>query len=241
MIYSKLIGLLLIVSGVQTWAASDVVQIPDSCVQKMQFPCLVQADHQTDLKFNLKSGSETLTVYADTVVRLDATENEEMGPMSFELKKGRMKITGQGAGEFLALVHDQELDIQKGVLVHRENGQVSILNLEGLDFLVLKPVTKDRPTQAYQVIEKKFQARKEMLDYILSFPDTRPNLRKTLITALKQHDQQVKEGVIEQTEILQRKIASEEAEKEKNAKASQRVEAERKKSRQLFFQRTFER
>lgn len=223
-------------------AASDVVQVPDSCIQKMQYPCLIQSEKPADLKFSFKTKSDVLRVYEKTVVKIVSHGSGEEATISYELVKGKMKIQTDKASHIQkTIINETEVESTEGVYVSRQDSQVRLLNLENLDYIVLQPLLAVSKGPKYKLIEKKLLPRKEMVNYILLFPDIRPNLRKTLAHSLKLYDLKFKEELQDQTKVLQRSIASEAAEKEKNAKASQRLEAERKKTRQLFFQRTFER
>lgn len=207
--------------------ASNLVQVPEQCLEKENAPCLVRAPQDqfivtpSNLKFYF--GKEALIKVTEFPGKSE--------PFKVEILTGKVVIThdkkipfyvnavsvGLNDTYYIKKGDKNKLDLYKTA----EAGFLSITRQEGMDLVE----TKD------------FASRKSVTDFINEFTNIPGSVYKL---TLQQYENRLNDEVANQQRILQRKIAAEENTRRLDAEARQKQKIENKRIKELFFMRTFE-
>lgn len=211
--------------------ASELVQVPDLCLDKELAPCLVRS-----LNDSFKETPSHLKFYfsKDALLKITqfpmSTSDLKNDHFKVELIKGKVVIENTVKIPFYlntVNVGLNEIYYMKknelGVELYKSNAAVfyNVTRGDGVDLVE----TKD------------FASRKNTSDFIKQFSNIPEAMNNQ---SLAQYEARLNDEVRNQKRVLQRKIASEELARKLDAEARQKQKIESKRIKDLFFMRTFE-
>lgn len=225
----KLIGALLLTSLWTQWALA--IQVPEQCLEQKKTPCLVKLEAATQLKssfFNIDSVQETLL----RIVQFDPEIKAEVIKGDFKIQSG-----------YLMYIDGYKTESRSWSYIRKEGLDYKLLNSEEIDLLSFGLDYKNKSTQ-YVLIKKEFLDKKLFFDFVHSFYSSNADFKKDFEHLSEKYKNKLEQDTELQTRKLQekmdRQIASVKAAEELKEKRRAEIELDRKKTRQMFFMRTFE-
>lgn len=208
---------------------SLAIEVPENCIQEEKAPCVVK-----DLK-NFSVGGHLFKPSKETLMKI-LTFN----PLKVELIYGTFRIQISSKREISI---DQLKHKLKDVVYYKKNPQgYNVMKSSDLDFMTL--VRSKTGTQDYIVDKYELLNKKEFAQFISHFYSSKSEYESDLKNLSVLYKSKLELESKNENEVLQsslsRKIASEEAEERKRERDLLKIKTEREKTRQQFFQRTFQ-
>ena len=227
----RYLSVLLIHLIVMQASASELVQVPEQCLDKEVAPCLVRA-----LKDTFKETPSHLKFYLAEDALLKITQfpvtsaHVKADQFKVELLKGKVVIANSVKVPFylntvnVGLNETYYMKKSEGVVELYKSGEAVFYNVTKSDDVDL-------------VETKDFVSRKSTTEFLNQFTNIPASVYKQ---TLAQYEVRLTDEVQNQKHILQRKIASEELARKLDAEARQKQKIESKRIKDMFFMRTFE-
>ena len=210
----------------------SLVQVPEACVEKKSSPCLIKSKVNTVLNwqgilFNLRK---------DSLVQL--TTNSEIHRV--DVLTGFVKLNSLRPYKIFG--YDVKSDSDQYVSAFQDF--VEILDLKNFDLKTLT-VESSGAENIYVLQKSNFLNRRELVQQLSHFYSDPGLLKEKLTQLTESYQNKLRSVSLQQSEFLKKKqdreIASIEfAEKQRMAEEKQQ-KIDRKRSRELFFMRTFKR
>ncbi len=223
----------------QMKASESLIQVPEDCILNQESPCLVKARQSAVAEWN----KIKIQFSKDSVIQLEKSNDK----INVEIKQGFLIL--QSADKYK--ISGYEVNTLKQQFIKKNINEIHLLDSNNLDFKTLSfenqnpPQDKDLKNLASLVLQKsELLNREALVQYLSEFYTSKELLKKELASLSKQYQNRLNEDSKKQTEALQnhihREIASEENVEKRRIAEQEKVLLERKRSRQLFFMRTFE-
>lgn len=221
-------------------ASENLIQVPDFCIKNMTSPCLVRSNHQLNV---FEWAGQQIRLSAGSTLQIQKNGNSDVGSFDFILLKGSVALRS----DLPYRVFGYRIENSQTQYVKRSvDGQIQILDLSTLD---LKTFINEKNQQndnndVFVLQKSDFLDRKSLVQYLSEFYKVKSEFKKELNLLAKKYKQRLNDDSLRQSQVLQnhinRKIASDEdAIQQRNIKSAKILENQ-KRSRELFFMRTFE-
>lgn len=238
-------NVILIVSFLLVTAVSksEVIQTPEQCLNSLKGPCLVYIVEDFDAGNSVENGNISLQAKSGTQIQFKKAQTEDRDFYSIDLIKGKIQIQSKIALELNGI----SLEANKKYFAQREN--TSLLQL--FDVKTLEISTYKRETQvngmgkkSFMFEKSEFPSKERLVKFLAPYYLNRNDFDKDLKTISVDYKIKLQtESYKLQAELKksqQRAIASAEYEAQNKKERERKALADRKKSRALFFMRTFE-
>lgn len=215
-------------------AEESFVQVPDSCIQKKSNPCLIKAKLNStfiwqEIQFNLRKDS-LIELVADSDVK------------RVEVINGYLKL--KSTQPYKIFGYDVKTDSDQYVSAQQDF--VEVLDISTFDLKTLTSENSRSSAQKIYVLQKSmFLNRRELVQYLSFFYSDPLLLKKELTQLASSYQNKLTSDSFQQAEFLKktqaREIASIEFAEKQRIAEEQQQKIDRKRSRELFFMRTFKR
>lgn len=225
-----LVGLFFLALHVQ----AGLVQVPEDCLSNKILPCLVKSDKAFSKKINIGSKSIVFESEGKFLVKFEKVKGH-----SFDIKvyQGQVIIdTVNHLSTKPYLVQGIEFNYPS-VLIISQTDSMSIM----YDKAQANYTTHSFVNKKMELLKTEFVSRPKVEDFLKQFSKY-SNMESTEFKdVINDYNARFKKEVESETAIMQRKIAQAESEQKRLAEARQKEALDKKRTRELFFQRTFER
>jgi hypothetical protein len=209
------------------YANNQTVEVPDQCIQKQESPCLVQSEGEVQFVWQ----SVHLKLQKNTIVELTKTND------SAEIRIQKGFVVAQSQAQFKIFGYNVQNKARHFVRVEGETQK--ILDSENFDLKFFSQF-KD---QNFVLERSEFLSKKKFILYLSSFYANSNDFKRDLSTFMAAYKKTLVDKSEKQDQFLKnrqaREIASiENAEIQRIANEKQKLD-EKKRSRALYFMRTF--
>jgi len=231
--------------------AQALIQIPNLCVDKQETPCLIKARQHS----NFSWGEQKMQLFSGAVLQIQkeslvlnsedkvAVQRQEI--FNFELLKGLLRIESE---EKYKIFNYQIKNSKSGigvVFIFRNQNKVKILDTEFLDIKILNMEVDQLKQEQGFILEKSEQPdRSELIHFLAPFYVNSVDLKKEFKQIFKKYQKKINLDSKKQEALLQnhtnRHIALAKIDKKQQQKDHQKNFDDTKRSREMFFMRTFE-
>lgn len=211
-------------------AGEFLTEVPDRCLSEGVAPCLVQVN--SSLTAKVKGYKLRLT--KGTLFKIMTIgEGEQVGEI--DLLTGRFRIVDL---ERPLKLNGYQVDPTSTLFVVREKNEMRVLDAKSLDF---KNLRSEGAKGDFVLVKGEFLDRKKFVQFLASFSPSKEELEKDLADLSERYTERLNQEVESQTKVVQRTIASDELALEAERKRKEREALEKKKMKEMFFMRTFQR
>jgi hypothetical protein len=208
------------------------LQVPENCLTTKVKPCLIKLAPEQRLvweKLDILPSQEALF----RIINFDSP--------AIEVTVGRIKIYN-GSHQHTLLIDGYALAPLERAYVNKSRDEFKILNTERFELMTIRFETH-KDTSGYVLQKSDFVDKKTFVQFILPFYYSRGEFKGDLDELSVKYKALLESDAKKQTALLQkqidRKIATEMEAKERQRLVKERIEADRAKTRQQYFQRTF--
>lgn len=223
--------------SLQILAGNNVVQVPDSCVENKISPCLIKAKNNVKLTWGNRVDLE-LTQEALVEVQQDESS------LRFDVLSGFVRLQSKENIKQHYKVFGYEVKTDQSQYVSVQSGQIEVFDSQSLDLKTFAQETNLKMSERNFVLHKsEFLNRAELVRYLARFyPDVK-SMKSILSQLAVAYQKKLTSESVQQAEFLKKKqdreIASIELEEKRRVAEQIQQEKDRKRSRELFFMRTF--
>lgn len=216
------------------FASENWVQVPDQCYQDKVTPCLIQFNSNENIKWN----TEKLVVQAGALLKINVVE----GLTDIEVKAGLVKVESTKKYK----ISGYEITTNKSQYIKNSDQKIMILDSKSLDLktLIAENSKTENSSSTYVLFKSDLLSRKNLVEYLSQFYSNQAEFKKDLGVISKAYQLRLDSDLFRQAKILQdssnREIASAENEEKRRIAEKKQNDENRKRSRNLFFMRTFE-
>ncbi len=221
------------IASLSLFATENWVQVPDKCVQEKVSPCLIQFNSNDKISWD----TEKISAKAGTLLKMNRIE----GISDIEVKAGLIKIESSKKYK----ISGYDISTQKSQYVKNTDQKILILDSESLDLKTLTAEnSKSEKISNYVLFRSDLLSRKNLVEYLAQFYSNQAEFKKDLGVISKTYQLRLESDLLTQAQVLQnssnREIASVENEEKRRVADKKQNDDNRKRSRNLFFMRTFE-
>lgn len=218
-------------------ADNNIVQVPDSCVENKMSPCLIKA--KTNVKLTWGNRVK-LELYPDALVEIQENDSS----LRFDILSGFVRLQSNENVKQAYKIFGYEVKTDQVQYVSAQSGQIEVFDSQSLDLKTFAQETNSKASERIFVLHKsEFLNRAELVRYLVRFyPDVK-SMKSVLSKLSVAYQQKLTSESVQQAEFLKkrqdREIASIEQEEKRRVTEQIQQEKDRKRSRELFFMRTF--
>jgi len=233
-----LITLLSALLGVVVTAQADFIQTPENCIASEKVPCLVYVSQSTGQQ-TLHKNFVSFEATAGAQFQINQLKTKDQSIYTLNLFHGRAKFITQ----IPVVVNGIELVEKTPYFVQKTSDKsLQVLNMNKLELLsyARDPAKNDFS----QLVKTEFPAKEKLVKFMAPFYQDKNQLQSDLKSISDTYKVKLQnESNLLQAELKQsqkRAIASSELEEKMKIQKENQMLEDRKKSRALFFMRTFE-
>ena len=228
-------------------ALSETIQSPEQCLQSLKGPCLVYvvegANQNSMQKVDIEKGQLYLQASQGAQLQLNKNKMEDHELYSLELIKGKIQFNSKNG----LAVNGISMDPNKKYFVERLTADMLQIFDRGtleISTYIREPKKDESGKIKFTLQKSEFPAKERLVKFLASYYVDKKEFHKDLqVISVDYKIKLQKESYKLQTELKksqQRAIASAELEEQNKKERQLKTLQERKKSRALFFMRTFE-
>ncbi len=229
--------LVVIFFSIRIFADNNIVQVPDSCVENKITPCLIKAKANIKLTW---SGSVDLELIKEALVEVQQNESAPR----FDILSGFVRLHSIDSLKQNYKIYGYEVKTDQAQYVSVQSGQIEVFDSQALDLKTFAQETNSKASERSFVLHKSaFLNRAELVRYLARFYPDSKSMKSVLSKLTVAYKEKLTSGSAQQAEFLKKKqdreIASIELEEKRRVAEQIQQEKDRKRSRELFFMRTF--
>jgi hypothetical protein len=209
------------------FATEKMIEVPDQCLKKQEFPCLIQSNDYVEFIWS----KVHLQLQKNAIIEISNVQDIPL----IHIQKGF--VSAQSESKFKIFGYDIR---NKSIhYVSAENDKKQILDSESFD---LKTFSQSKE-QNFVLLASDVLSRRKLILYLSSFYRNPTEFKRLLSLLLVSYQKKISTESEDQDQFFKKRQArdiasAENAEKQRVAIENQKTE-DRKRSRELFFMRTF--
>lgn len=218
-------------------ADNNIVQVPDSCVENKMSPCLIKAKANVKLTWGSRVDLELIQ---DALVEVQQNESS----LRFDVLSGFVRLQSKENAKQNYKIFGYEVKTDQAQYISAQPGQVEVFDSQSLD---LKTFAQEKnlkiSDRSFVLHKSEFLNRTELVRYLARFYPDLKSMKLVLAKLSVAYQAKLTSESVQQAEFLKKKqdreIASIELEEKRRVAEQIQQEKDRKRSRELFFMRTF--
>jgi hypothetical protein len=229
--------LIVLFFSIQILADNNIVQVPDSCIENKKSPCLIKAKTNVQLTWG---NQVDLELSKEALVEVQESENS----LRFDVLSGFARLQSKDKDKQNYKIFGFEVITNQVQYVSAQRGQVEVFDSQSLDLKTFVQEKNLKSSERIFVLHKsEFLNRAELVRYLARFYPDLKSIKSALSKLSVSYQKKLTSESVRQAEFLKKKqdreIASIELEEKRRIAEQIQQEKDRKRSRELFFMRTF--